>query len=164
MKSMDDHSSSSDSEYDETYPTNECARPKTPPSASKETAQIVVLEAKALKHNRAHKSKPKRSKKSTSSNSSMTSSNSSTSAAASSINSDTTVAAVDPTVSHPTMSSATANATATASETPAPSADLVVLDEFNFDAPSKSPISSECNCSLCSLLFEVLCMLTTLPF
>ena len=157
MKTMNDYSSTSDSDNDEINPPVECTKVEAPPSTSKETAQTLVLEAQALKCAKASKLKSKRQKKSTSSNSSIASSSSSTSAAATSTCSDTTVAAVDPTASLPTMLSVTANATAAANEAAAPPAELIVLDEFNFDSNNESPLTGECRCSLCSLSFEVLC-------
>ena len=157
MKTMNDYSSTSDSDNDEINPPVECTKVETPPATSKETAQTLVLEAQALKRAKASKSKTKRQKKSTSSNSSIALSSSSTSAAATSTCSDTTVAAVDPTASLPTMLSVTASATAAANEASAPPPELIVLDEFNFDSHNESPLTGECECSLCSLSFEVLC-------
>ena len=157
MKNMTDYSSTSDSENDETHTPVECTKVKASPTASEETGKTLVLEAKALKRAKASKSKPKRQKKSTSSSSSIASSSSSTSAAATSTCSETTVAAVDPTASLPAMSSSTVSATAAAIEASAPSADLIVLDEFNFDSHNESPLTGECECSLCSLSLEMLC-------
>ena len=157
MKTMNDYSSTSDSENDEINSPVECTKVKAPPATSEETSQTLVLEAQALKRAKASKTKTKRQKKSTSSSSSIASSSSSTSAAATSTCSDSTVAAVDPTAPLPAMSPATVSATAAANEASVPSAELIVLDEFNFDSHNESPLTGECECSLCSLSLEMLC-------
>ena len=158
LKEMNEYSTSSESDDDHKNFQSERKMPQTATEATTETPTSVVLEAQALKRKQSRKSKnkAKSSKLPSTPASSSASSTPSTSAAALSSSSDATVAAVDMAASPPSTSSSSVSTTAAMDDSPAPADDLLIMDEFSFDAQNESPIASECRCCLCSMSFEIL--------